>query len=500
MFRRIIGIELSGRSLHAAGIRWGWRQPALEGFLGLDLPPEEEGEDAWREAQDALRGWMAAQGGRPSLTVASLPGPEGFSAPLHFPFRRMSKARQVVKSAMEGEIPLTVEETLADFVPAPRTAPEGADVFAVAVPKTALARHLGRLERLGLFPDRVHYSPLAELEAARSLAPDLARGGLGVAHVEAGHATFLVAKDGLPVHLRTFRRKPFPDRPEEGGEEAVVRELQMALWSWQGSPKAGFEVERLVLAGAGGTEQLASALEGALNLPCRPLSLGPGSLLPADAAPPPDILMRIGAALGAGFSALNPLRTPFDLRQEELALRPGWEGLKRPAAAAAAAVLAFGTLGYADLALKVRREARRAAAAEQQVRAVFDEVFPQGTRIVDAQSQLAAQIQEQAVRLDFLTGGPGNGGDPLEAIAKVSRAIPATIKVRINRMEIDEMGLSLEGETYGFEGVDRIKSGLMLERGFERLEVKQARLIEGKQEVHFLMRIPFPGAPEERRR
>jgi type II secretory pathway component PulL len=259
-------------------------------------------------------------------------------------------------------------------------------------------------------------------------------------------------------------------------------------------------VERLVLTGEAGSKELARAIEETLGVPCRLISWEKEAGLASARALSPEVLARVGACLGAGLSALNPFQTSFDLRREELMAGEGWRGLKRPALAAASAALVLGVAAYGDLALKVRREERRLEAAERQVRSVFDEVFPPGRRIVDPQSQLTARVQEQAQRLAFLTGSTGNGDGPLDVMAKVSRAVPSALKVRVDRLEVDDMGVSLEGETVSFEGVDRIKSGLMNEPGFERLEVKQARLAEGKQEVHFLMRIPFPASPAGKQR
>lgn len=510
MFRRVVGVELSGSSLHAVAVRWGWKHPILDGVLCLDLPDEEGNEDAWRGAREALRGWQAARG-RPAMTVASLPGTEGFPANLRFPFRRISQIRKVIKPEMEGEIPLPIEETVVDFFPAPRPDAEGLDVFAVAVPKAALVRHLSLLERLGISPGRMHYSPLAELGAALKLMPEHAERVLGIVHVDPGYVSFLVAKDGMPVRLRAFRRR-FPSKPGSGGKEgderkergsevdSIVRELQITLRSWQASLENGFEIGHLALTGKAASAGLTHIIEDALEIPCRPLTWGAWASLVSDQPLPPQTMARVSAALGASLGALNPIQKSFDLRREEFAPREGWGELKRPLFAATAAVLATGGIALGDLTLKVRRAERRLFAVENQVRSLFDEVFPEGKRIVDPQSQLAARVQEQSNRIALLVGSVSNGGGPLDVIAKIHRAIPASLRVRLNRLEVDDLGVLLEGETVSFEGVERIKSGLGGEAGFERLEVRQARLLEGRQGVHFLMRVRFSARPMERGR
>lgn len=208
---------------------------------------------------------------------------------------------------------------------------------------------------------------------------------------------------------------------------------------------------------------------------------------------PPEVSRRIGAALGTASAALPWQGARFNLRREEYALREGWQELKIPVAAATAAVLfAFGALA-ADVAVKVRLEEHRLREAEVQVRSVLAEVFPGSRRVMDPRRQLEAQVLAQARRLAVLRGGSPRVGGPVDVVARISRAVPGSLPLRLNRIEVDEAGVSFDGETTTFEAVDQVKSRLSREPGFEKLEVRQARQIQGKQAVHFSVRISFAG-------
>jgi hypothetical protein len=185
----------------------------------------------------------------------------------------------------------------------------------------------------------------------------------------------------------------------------------------------------------------------------------------------------------------------LDFLREEFARRAGWSELKRPAAAClAAALLAAGAM-TADLALKVRQEEERLERVQQQVRAAWLEVFPGGTNVTDPQRQITARVQEQARRRLALSGSFNARGGPLGLLEAMSRALTPSIQVRLSRLRVDDAALSFEGETDTFEAVNRIASSLAREPGFERIEVRQARLAEGGRRVNFSARLPFQAAP-----
>ncbi|MFQ5894274.1 MAG: hypothetical protein ACE5JJ_00435 [Nitrospinota bacterium] len=512
MARRILGVELGARSVKAVGIRHGWRRCVLERVLCLDLPASTPEEGDWSEAREALRGW-AGRRGRAPFIVASFPGTGAIAAFLRLPFRQVSKIKQVIKFEMERVLPLPVEETVADFAVTAGPNREGLEVLAVAVPKVALARYLQGLAEVGVVPDRVDFAPLADLRAWRALGGSLPDGPTGVVNIGATHTSIVLADGGRPVFIRAIRRgadqtfsRPGAERAdglpgrESGpthasapdGIASLVRELQLTLHACDKLPGLEGGVARLVLTGDGAAlPGLAHRLESALGIPCQPMAWEAGAALVAGEVPTPEAVVTVSGALGAALGAARPLGARLNLLREEFARREGWRELRRPVLAAGAAAALAGALLVADLALKVRRGEERMRRVRAEVHSLFRAALPAAGRTVSPERQLAARVEAQARRLALLMGSRLNGLTPLGALAELSEAIPAALPVRLLELEMDDRGISLRGETLSFEAVDRIKSLLARRKGFEGLEVTQARLLPGERGVRFHMRLRF---------
>ncbi len=514
MSRRILGVELDARSAVVVEVREGWRRYVLERYLCLDLPADSADEKGWAEARDALQGWVGARR-RPFLVAAGFPGTDGFSALLHFPFRRVSQIHQLIKSEMESHMPLAAEEAVADFVPQPRSPRKGMEVLGVAASKAALSRHLEMLAGLGVFPDRLDFAPLADLRACRALLPDCGKSTVGVVKVSDAHVSFSLSVRGCPAYIRTFRIRPYggarapgllpggePLLAGAGGSDesrrewflSLARDLRFTLQSLAEQLDAEAAPGQLVLTGGGANlSDLSAFLERELEIPCHPISRASSAAVSGKDFPFTEDLGRISGALGAALGSATRLREGFNLRRDEFAPQRGWREFRRPVIAAGlAAVFACG-VGVADLSLKIRRDERRLEALETDVRSHFHKIFPEAKAVSNPERQVMLRIQDQARRLELLQGSSLNGSTPLELMAKISQAVPPSLKVRLNLLEFDEGGMSVRGETLSFEAVDQIKSLLARMKGFEGLELRNAHLLTGEKGVQFHMRVRFNG-------
>lgn len=498
---RVLAIEVEGPFLSALSLRWGWKRPVAEAAFLLDLPPDED-EEGWGRAREELQAWRAGRG-RPASVVALLSGAEGLASVLRFPFWRMSQVRKVVKAEMEGVVPLTSDEMVVEVLPSPARGAEGRDVLAVAAPKASLARLLGVLGRLGIVPDRVDFAPAAAVKAILALHPSYSGEALWVMYRGMEHLFVAFVREGRPLHIRAVRAERL--RGEGEGDlsseaRALAREFQLTLRNWRTVFLGGAEARALVLAGAGGTSSLAQELEPLLGLPCAPVSWQEQEAVEGVGQLSGEVRLRILGALGAGLSSLALSGRRLNFLREEFALREGWGELKRPVAACLAAALIAAGAMTVDLALKVQREEKRLERMQQQVRAAWLEVFPGDTEVTDPRRLITARVQEQARRRRALSGGFDAVGGPLDLLEAMSRALPPSIQVRLSKLRVDAAALSFEGETDTYEAVNRIASSLAREPGFERIEVRQARVAEGGRRVNFSARLPFQAAPGGGRR
>ncbi len=493
----LIGVELEGRSLTAAKIRQGWKRTVLEDLFFAELPESGEEPEKWEEVRASFQDWAGDGGDTP--IVASLPGDEAIPVRIRFPFRKHAKIEQVLKAEIEGHVPLTVDGSVVDFIPAGEKGGEGIDVIAVAADKKTLDRQLESLAALDVVPEFVTYSPMAVLRTVLALAPSDEQGVLGVIHLGAAYVSFSLFEGGYLSFIRTFRIDRDLDSGGNGGNsvaqldrDALLRDMRFTLRACSQSLGRENPVGRLVLSGGGtGLDSLAAQLEAGLGVACRPLEWGDGLHAAGGGVPSPKSLARGACALGAALIQNKPFGKAFDLRREEFARPQGWRELRRPiAAAVAAAALALG-IGVADLSLKVRNAERRLETARSNVQIVMSEVFPSANGLISPGSQITTRLRQKARRLDALLGNPAMGESALALIARISAAVPASLKLRLNQLSVDEGGISLKGVTMTFEAVDRIKVLLNQKGGFEKPEVKQARLLTNRRGVEFFLHIPI---------
>lgn len=493
----LIGIELEGRFLKAAKIRQGWRRSVLEDFFFADVPESGEEPEKWEKIRTDFHEWAGNVDA--SRVVATLPGDEAIPVRLRFPFGRYSKIEQVLKSEIENHVPLSVDGSVADFIPTEGKKGEGIDVIAVAAAKKTLSRQLEILATLDIVPDIVVYSPLAILRTVLTLAPSNGKGVLGVVHLGANYVSFSLCEAGQPTFIRTFRINRELDASGEGAGSgaslditSLLRDLQFTLRACSQSLGRENPIGNLILSGDGvDLKMLAGQLEAGLGVSFRPVEWGEGIHAPTGGIPSPKNLWRGSCALGAALLHAGPFQKVLDLRREEFAPPQGWRELRRPIAVATiAAAIALG-IGVADLSLKVRHAERRLKAAESSVQKVLGKVFPGGNLIVSPGPQITTRLRDRTRRLDVLVGNPALGQSALSLIARISAAVPSSVKLRLNQLSVDEGGITLKGVTRTFEAVDRVKVLLSQKGGFEKPEVKQARLLANRKGVEFFLFIPM---------
>ncbi len=498
MTGKLIGVEMEGQSLVAVKARKGWKRSFVEGFYFADLPADPEDSEMWEEARASFRKW-AGDWLESTPIVASLPGDEAIPVRLQFPFRQFSKIVQVLKAEIEGHVPLTVDDSVVDFIPVDGKGGEGLEVIAVAAAKKTLGRQLESLAALDIVPTFVTYSPIAVFRAILALTPSLKDHVFGIIHLGAKYVSFSLCESGRLSFIRTFRINGGLDFAENGGDsesslnrESLLQDLRFTLRACSPFLDQENPIDQLVLSGGkADLGSLAAQVESELGISCRPVDWGDGLHAPGGDIPSPENLARSTCALGGALSHPKPFEKAFDLRREEFSRPQGWRELRRPIiAAAAAAALALG-IGIADLSIKVRHAERRLQTAQSNVETVLREVFPSGERVVSPAPQITSRLRKKARRLKILMGNPAMGESALALVARISAAVPSSLKMRLNQLAIDEGGISLKGVTLNFEAVDRIKNLLSQKGGFEKPEVKQARLLSNKRGVEFFLHIPM---------
>lgn len=507
----IVSLELDKRTLRAVKVRKGWRQLTLESDFMVELPGDPEDREGWDRVRASFHTWSGERG-QPNLIKASMPGLEAIPSRLEFPFRGLSKIGQTLKAEMESAMPLSVDETVADFVLSGEAEGETQNVIAVGASKSSLAAHLDRLAMLDIDPDRIEYTPLSVIKAVMNLMPSYAKGVFGVLHIAASYVSFSLCEKEKPLFIRTFQRNDWREMaPEQDGmddspldnspavidSEFLVKEMRRTLRACSPLLENDRQIAHLVLSGEGNLPVLAQTLEAELGVHCREIYFGDGSRISSKDGQRASRVPKFSAPLGAALDENKSFGKRFDLRREEFARREGWRELRRPIISATLAAVVVLAVGIGDLMLKVQREEVRLNMLQTEVNTALQEVFPAGKRVSNPGRRITSQVQAQTRRLEELLGGTLRGHTPLRVMAVISSSIPATVELRMNQMLIDDRAISLKGETLNFESVDRIKKVLDKKDEFGAPEVKQAKLMTGNRGVEFLIELPPNGGARE---
>jgi len=499
---RIVSVELEGCYLRAAKIRKGWRHLFLESAYFAVLPEDVDDREAWEGARDDYHSWSFA-GGNPGLVIASLPGHEAFSSHLRFPFRRFSKIEQVIKSEMENSMPLTADESVADFILSGRKEGNSTEILAVGAPKKILSNHLDRLTKLGIEPSRIDYSPLSVIKAILAFLPAYRGIVFGVLHIGAHSISFSLCDERGPIYIRTFRGDDEDKSQMETIEEKdvpqlliseinipfLLREMKRTMRSCSAYLKNEQKIAHIILTGEGHLSEMANAVESELQIHCQELSPGKRSRVKLKDPFHSGQVGRVGGAIGAAINGKKFFGKDFTLRREEFMRKESWRNMRQPILAACVSVCIALFLGYADLTIKVQKEDLRLNAVQGRVRTILREIFPKERNMSDPVRRLYAQIQSQTGRLNELLGKSRGEKSVLKIFSLVNSSIPASIQLRLNELVIDNQTVSLRGETLTYEAVNKTKTILAKNSGLGIPVVRRLKRASGKRGVEFSLQL-----------
>jgi hypothetical protein len=123
-----------------------------------------------------------------------------------------------------------------------------------------------------------------------------------------------------------------------------------------------------------------------------------------------------------------------------------------------------------------------------QITAVFHEILPDVTRVVNPLQQLKVKINETQDVYSSAVQGRGNV-DKLTLLVELSRRIPESMMIRINRLVADMKDVRITAETSDFNTVDNIKRELEKSIIFGSVVISSANLAPQGGNVRFEMKL-----------
>jgi general secretion pathway protein L len=502
MAQTMLGLDLGARAVKAVLLESSYRGFTVLGHATVPLAPAAAGESPWARHAAALAHLLAEQGWKPDGCVATVPGATLASHVITLPFTDPRRIAQTLAFEVEAQIPWELAEAAWDWESL-GVRGTATDLWVGVGPKAELSGLLATLAGAGIDP-RVVAPPAAVLSAlfapgvlagepAEAGAPpacqailDLGEGRTQVC-VTVGAA--LAAARTVPFGAATVSRslardlgiseqeaalllsaepdgEPLPDmlaalsvepRVEEALTRALVpliRELRSTLRAWR-ARVGPMPVTRLWLAGglgrrAGLAERLAAEVDGAVL----PLALsGPAASLPAAQAG--SLALALAAALrghiGARAGRVN-------LRRGDLAFTRDFEHLKGKVVRVAVAAGAILMLAVASQVVKIYTLSRQEQAVDR--------------ALCDAEEKVLKKCfpnYEEALSALRGRGVPGAAipkTSAVDVIDDLSLRMPEGVPLKLEKIDITDRKLHLQGIADAAEHVDRLVASLHGSRCF----------------------------------
>ncbi len=452
----LLCLELGEETLAAVSLRRTGRVSTVTGCVTVDCRDRP-----LAEAAAELRRLAAPLPQEVRLCLGSTPF---FFANLALPFSRRRQVAQVLPFELAEQLPLPIEALQVDFLTTARST-GGSEVLALLLPREFLDERLAALQAGGIEVDSVSLSGLALAGwVAADPRPFLLVDGAG------DRVTLFLGRGG---RISLIRGLPLPAGEGGSGQADFASAFRQTILSWTGSSGVDLSSLRHLL-GAGCPESLQMVLINALaGLP--PANRLPGLPLvkmsrEARAGYRPELMER---AVAHGLAALEG-------RGPQLEFLPGQSRLRRltprrrrllklaAVSLAVALLLLVASLGR-DYATALSHQ----EALQQEIASLFRQTLPGTTRIVDPVRQL--QVVNNELRRTYRPGGEGGGrATVLQLLSELSARIPATLPMRISRLQVDSGAVQLRGVTGDFNTVDSVQKELAKSPLFQGVTINSA--------------------------
>ncbi len=474
MARQLTAVEFGG------GVVRLLRGTPGGGGVGVTLyrsePLPEGGIDA-----SFLRDLFQRHGCLGEKVASSLPVGAVVARELTFPFKESGKVRDALPFALEPLLPYPVEEALFDSYPLAGSDPWPVRVLAAR--QETVAAHLRLLEEAGVVPTLVADPVTCLINGldGHGVLPE--EGVCGVVSVAEGEALLVLVEAGGERLRRHLRWRPSSGA---GGAASHERLLASLAGAWRAAT-AGYEepVSRLFLTGELAVDEgLARAVGERLGVTVQVARLG----LPESASP--DGTQSTTApfvSYGLLLQAARRSPRPVNFHRTHSPWVRELYNVRRHAVAYGVAVGLVLLCAAGDLYATYTARNRVYTALRDSLRSRFQEVMPQGTRVVNVSAQMSARLDELQREVSFFEEITRPEGQPLHWLNRLSTLLPEDLDIEVKSFTLDAKDIRIQGTVKDFEAVERLKGILAAAPDFAQVEVRDAKLSVDRQRVRFLL-------------
>jgi hypothetical protein len=418
--------------------------------------------DSWKQAIDQLRESKVDL----DNAVIGIPDSVIYRKHLSFPFSSRKRIMQILNSELDGEIPLSIDAVVADFI-AGQSVGSGLHGTAMACDKDTLSRFLDIFGSGG------------RLKSVQTVSV-----GLAAASIRAGMV------NGVAVHcgpgeavLVEFRSSKVKAIKRLALTESDGSNVQLLV---EGIRQHTVNEDEVYLGCADLSDQVKAGLTGEGTLRLKAMS--DLDVVQRAAGVDRDTARKV-PAIGLALSGLGTSEAlPFDLRQGSFKQITPLAGLKAPILRTSALLLIVGFLGVTSLITSLNQARGEYQSYKSQLELEFKELFP-GSKTIDGQeaAQVKGEVDDLKRKMTDLSGLGGRGA--FSVLAGLSAAIPEDVSLKLDELSYDSKKLRLEGTVSSFDTVDRIKGALDSAPLFEEVQVQNARVGANINKVTFRLQM-----------
>jgi len=520
---RILGIDFGTWSIKAVEMESRWRRLEVLDFHEVKMPLQLS--EPVPMYQAALQQLLASLPSHPDKIVTSLPADKVALRFLRIPIGNRKKVEQMYQFELEDNIPFKLEESALEH----RISPDGRGslVFTAVAPKKFVRSQLEWYQSIGVDPDWLCFDGMGSLNLFLTNPPDKTLGSSTVLLCDIGHSKTQVAiLEGQNLALsRAFPWGSFKitellaetwAQALEDAEETKHKKLNLVAEDFGGIGSESTEGITQLLRGL--VTDLSHTLASYRNVTKKDVAAiyltGGGSELKGlDGFLSEALGVKVALFVPAQIQSLKQdLKTKnahrfseswgraqvfsrkapylFNFRKRDLAKHTSLDDvgniLKNPHLVKLLKLSAvFATILFVHVSIATVLANKQTKVAEEALSKVFQETFktvPQKARahLVSHPEELRKYVDQKVKEMDQKIQLVSQTRTAMGTLfKKVSAAFPASLKVDVNELEIDEKRLLIKGTLYQGD-LNQVVEGLKATAFFTDLRLDQK---DGKFEI-----------------
>jgi general secretion pathway protein L len=180
----------------------------------------------------------------------------------------------------------------------------------------------------------------------------------------------------------------------------------------------------------------------------------------------------------------------FNLRQEEFQVKTQFVKLKKELIHASVYLVIIGIMLAVNLGVDYVDLKKQTTSLDHQIKNIFTQTFPDITKIISGK-----EVHQMQTRIDELKKSSGSlpgintNIKVLDLLADISERVAKDLKIKVERMVVDQDGIQIKGTTDTFNTVDNIKKGLKESTLYRDVVIASANLDRSGNEVRFEIKM-----------